>query len=157
MRISDWSSDVCSSDLSFNGISQKALAATQSARCARSYLDWRNLLTDGRQTAFAGTAAVHLWFGLQEAVRMIREEGSDAIFARHRRLAEATRRAIRAWRAGGGPELYAADPPVASDSVSAALMPDGPDAAAVRRICIDRVHVPTGGGMARSSEDRRGG
>src|SRR3546814_4094984 len=90
--------------LSFNGISQKALAATQSARCARSYWDWRNLLTDGRQTAFAGAAAVHLWFGLQEAVRMIREEGSDAIFARNRRLADAPRRASRAWSAGRSEE-----------------------------------------------------
>src|SRR5690606_32247842 len=114
--------------LSFNGISRRAMEATQSARCARSYWDWRNLLSDGRQTSFSGTAAVHLWFGLQEAVRMLREEGHDALFARHRRLAEATRRAIRAWSAGGGPELYAADPRVESDSVSAVLVPEGHDA-----------------------------
>ncbi|MFN4087691.1 MAG: pyridoxal-phosphate-dependent aminotransferase family protein [Alphaproteobacteria bacterium] len=133
--------------LSFNGISRKALATTQSARCARSYWDWRNLLTDGRQTGFSGTAAVHLWFGLQESVRMLQEEGHEALFARHHRLAEATRRAIRAWSAGGGPELYASDPRVESDSVSAVLMPEGHDAEAVRRICLDRFNLSLGGGL----------
>src|SRR3546814_17955574 len=62
-RMDEWGVDVAiggsqkglmlPAGLSFNGISRKALAATQSARCARSYWDWRNLLTDGRQTAFA--------------------------------------------------------------------------------------------------------
>jgi len=160
-RMDEWGVDVAvggsqkgmmlPAGMSFNGISGKALAATQSARCARAYWDWRNLLTDGRQTGFSGTAAVHLWFGLQESVRMIREEGTDAIFARHHRLAEAVRRAIAAWSADGGPQLYASDPRVISDSASAVLMPEGHDAEAVRRACMDRFNVSIGGGLGELS------
>ena len=135
--------------MSFTGVSGKALRATQSARCARGYWDWRNLLTDGKQTGYSGTAGVHLFYGLQESLRMIREEGLEAIFARHHRLAEATRRAVRAWNVGGGPEVYATRPDVESDSLTAVLLPEGHDADAVRRVCLDRFNVSLGGGLGK--------
>ena len=135
--------------MAFTGVSAKALRATQSARCARSYWDWRQMLTDGRQTSFSGTAGVHLFYGLQESLRMIREEGLEAIFARHHRLAEATRRAVRVWGEGGGPQLYPTDRRVESDSLTAVLMPEGHDAEAVRRIALERFNVSLGGGLGK--------
>lgn len=135
--------------MAFTGVSAKALRATQSARCARSYWDWRQMLTDGRQTSFSGTAGVHLFYGLQESLRMIREEGLEAIFARHHRLAEATRRAVRVWSEGGGPEIYPTDKRVESDSLTAVLMPEGHDAEAVRRIALERFNVSLGGGLGK--------
>src|SRR6185436_7223825 len=93
---------------------------------------------------FAGTPSVHLFFALEESIKMIEEEGLDAIFARHRRLADATRAAVMHWGAAsmggancgakgiGGKvkalELFCADPSRLSDSVTAVIVPDGHDA-----------------------------
>ena len=46
---------------------------------------------------FPYTPATNLLYGLDEAIDMLEEEGLDNVFARHDRLAEATRRAVRAW------------------------------------------------------------
>ena len=83
---------------------------------------------------------------------MLEEEGLEGVFARHRRLAEATRRAVRVWRSNDGPEIFAADPRVQSNSITAVLVPEGHDAEAVRRAALERFNVSLGGGL-----DRLGG
>jgi alanine-glyoxylate transaminase / serine-glyoxylate transaminase / serine-pyruvate transaminase len=133
--------------MAFTGASAKALKAAESARLPRIYWDWRRLLQDNRQVQFNGTAPVHLFYGLQEAMRMFAEEGLDQVFARHRRLAEAVRRAVRVWRQNQGPEVFAADPRRQSDSITAVLVPEGHDAEAVRRAALDRFNVSLGGGL----------
>jgi alanine-glyoxylate transaminase/serine-glyoxylate transaminase/serine-pyruvate transaminase len=135
--------------MAFTGASEKALKAAQAARLPRIYWDWRRMVTGNRQTAFNGTAPVHLFYGLQEAVRMLAEEGLDQVFARHRRLAEATRRAVRVWRGNNGPEIFATDPRTQSDSLTTVLLQDGQDAEAVRSIALDRFNVSLGGGLDR--------
>ena len=156
-RMDEWQADVVVGGsqkglmlppgMGFTGVSAKAMKAAQAAKLPRIYWDWRRLMTGNRQTSFNGTAPVHLFYGLQEAVRMIAEEGLDTLFARHHRLAEATRRALRAWRQNDGPELFAADPRVQSDSISAVLVPHGHDAEKVRQIALDRFNVSLGGGL----------
>ena len=156
-RMDEWQADVVVGGsqkglmlppgMGFTGVSAKAMKAAQAAKLPRIYWDWRRLMTGNRQTSFNGTAPVHLFYGLQEAVRMIAEEGLDILFARHHRLAEATRRALRAWRQNDGPELFAADPRVQSDSISAVLVPHGHDAEKVRQIALDRFNVSLGGGL----------
>lgn len=138
--------------MSFTAVSAKALKATETARLPRIYWDWRRFLTGRDQTSFSGTAPVHLFFGLQEALRMLQEEGLDQVYARHHRLAEATRRAVRAWRQNNGPEIFASDPRVELNSVTAVLVPEGHDAEVVRKICLERFNVSLGGGL-----DRLGG
>jgi alanine-glyoxylate transaminase / serine-glyoxylate transaminase / serine-pyruvate transaminase len=133
--------------MAFSGASAKALKASQGAKLPRVYWDWRKLVTGNRQTSFNGTAPVQLFYGLQEAVRMLSEEGLDQVFARHARLGEATRRAVRAWRGNNGPELYATDPRTQSNSVTTVLMPDGHDAEKPRAIALDRFNVSVGGGL----------
>lgn len=133
--------------MAFTGASAKALRAAETARLPRIYWDWRRLMTGTRQTTFNGTAPVHLFYGLREALRMLAEEGLDQLFARHHRLAEATRRAVRVWRQNDGPEIYASDPRTQSDSVTAVLLPDGQDAEAVRQVALDRFNVSLGGGL----------
>jgi alanine-glyoxylate transaminase/serine-glyoxylate transaminase/serine-pyruvate transaminase len=132
--------------MGFTGVSKKALDATQSARLPRAYFDWRLML--GRQPQkFPGTAPVHHFYGLAEAIRMLEEEGLDACFARHARLGEATRRAVRAWGEGGHMELYGTNPKLLSDSVTAVLMPPGRDAEKIRQVALDRYNVSLGGGL----------
>jgi alanine-glyoxylate transaminase/serine-glyoxylate transaminase/serine-pyruvate transaminase len=136
--------------MAFTGISPRALAAAANAKLPRVYWDWQRLLGQGPQQGYwNGTIPVHFFYGLQEALRMLEEEGLDQVFARHHRLAEATRRAVRAWRRNDGPEVFARDPRAQSDSVTAVLLPDGYDADAVRQTCLDRFNVSLGGGLER--------
>jgi alanine-glyoxylate transaminase / serine-glyoxylate transaminase / serine-pyruvate transaminase len=133
--------------MAFTGASAKALKAAETAKLPRIYWDWRRLMTGMRQTSFNGTAPVHLFYGLQEAVRMLAEEGLDQVFARHHRLAEATRRAVRVWRQNDGPEIYGSDPRTQSDSVTGVKLTDGQDADKVRQVALDRFNVSLGGGL----------
>ena len=84
--------------LSFNAISEKALAASRSARLPRSYWAWEHMLAPNAAGFFPYTPATNLLFGLREALAMLSEEGLEQVFARHRRLAAAA----RARRAGLG-------------------------------------------------------
>jgi alanine-glyoxylate transaminase / serine-glyoxylate transaminase / serine-pyruvate transaminase len=135
--------------MAFTGVSARALAAAAEAKLPRVYWDWRRLLGEASQAYWNGTAPVHFFYGLQEALRMIEEEGLDNIFARHHRLAEATRRAVRVWRQNDGPEIFAIDPRAQSDSITAVQVPDGYDADKVRQLCLDKFNVSLGGGLDR--------
>lgn len=132
--------------MGFTGVSKKALDATQSARLPRAYFDWRLMLGRAPQK-FPGTAPVHHFYGLAEAIKMLDEEGLDQVFARHARLAEATRRAVRVWGEGGHMQLFGTDPKLLSNSVTAILMPPGVDAERVRQTALDRYNVSLGGGL----------
>ena len=134
--------------MSFTAANDKALAAAQVARNPRRYFDWRNMVKDGRQTAFVGTAPIHYFYGLEAALTMLEEEGLENVFARHRRLAEATRACVDAWAAGGGPEVFPLQRAFASDSLTAVLMPQGSDADQVRQIAEARYGVALGRGLA---------
>jgi alanine-glyoxylate transaminase/serine-glyoxylate transaminase/serine-pyruvate transaminase len=84
--------------LSFNCISAKALEASKKAKLPRSYWAWDEMLSNGKKGYFPYTPATNLLYGLREALKMLLdEEGLDAVFARHQRHGEATRRAVRAW------------------------------------------------------------
>jgi alanine-glyoxylate transaminase/serine-glyoxylate transaminase/serine-pyruvate transaminase len=136
--------------MAFTAISAKALAASAEAKLPRVYWDWRRLLGQGPQQGYwNGTVPVHFFYGLREALRMLEEEGLDNVFARHHRLAEATRRAVRAWRQNDGPEMFATDPGSESDSITAVLVPEGYDADKVRQLALDKFNVSLGGGLER--------
>ncbi len=135
--------------MAFTGISARAVAATAEAKLPRVYWDWRRLLGGSSQSVWNGTAPVHFFYGLQEALRMLEEEGLDQVFARHHRLAEAARRAVRAWRQNDGPEIFAVDPRAQSDSITAVQLPDGYDADKMRQLCLDKFNVSLGGGLDR--------
>jgi alanine-glyoxylate transaminase/serine-glyoxylate transaminase/serine-pyruvate transaminase len=136
--------------MAFTGVNAKALAASAAAKLPRVYWDWRRLLGQGPQQGYwNGTIPVHFFYGLREALRMLEEEGLDNVFARHHRLAEATRRAVRVWRQNDGPEIFGRDPRAQSDTVTAVLLPDGLDADKVREVALDKFNVSLGGGLDR--------
>ncbi len=133
---------------SFTAVSAKAIQAHASARLARHYFDWTVML--GRSfRSFVGTVPVSLFYGLRESLRLIELEGLDQVVARHHRLAEAARRAVRVWSGNNGPQLYCLNPARLSDSVTAVMMPEGFNGDAVRRTALDRFNVSTGGGLGR--------
>ncbi|MEE8500355.1 MAG: aminotransferase class V-fold PLP-dependent enzyme, partial [Kiloniellales bacterium] len=131
--------------LSFNAISDKALKASQGARLPRSYWDWEDMLKANASGHFPYTPATNLLYGLEESIRMLLEEGLDAVFARHTRLAEASRRAVRAW----GLELLCVDPREYSQSLTAVLMPAGHDADAFRKAVLERYNMSLGNGLGK--------
>ncbi len=131
--------------LSFNAIGDKALKASETARLPRAYWDWEDMLKTNATGYFPYTPATNLLYGLQEAIRMLLEEGLNAVFARHARLAEATRRAVRAW----GLELLCVDPREYSHSLTAVLMPSGHDADAFRKVVLERYNMSLGNGLGK--------
>jgi len=134
--------------MSFTAINARAWEAAQSARCPRRYWDWRPMVENGRQVQFCGTAPIAHFYGLEAALDMIEEEGLENVFARHRRLANATRACVRHWGKSGGIEIYPLDAEFASDSLTAVLVPPGHDADRVRAIANDRYGVALGRGLA---------
>jgi alanine-glyoxylate transaminase/serine-glyoxylate transaminase/serine-pyruvate transaminase len=131
--------------LSFNAISAKALAAAKTAKLPRSYWDWGEMLAINPKGFFPYTPATNLLYGLAAALDMLFEEGLDNVFARHDRLAEATRRAVNAW----GLEILCADPALYSSTLTGVLMPAGHDADAFRKVVLDRFDMSLGQGLGK--------
>ncbi len=129
--------------LSFNAISPKALAAGKSAKLARSYWDWGSMLAANETGYFPSTPATNLLYGLDDAMKMLLEEGLDNVFARHDRHAEATRRAVRGW----GLEVQCADPRHYSSALTAVRMPDGHSADGLRATILDKFNMSLGNGL----------
>jgi alanine-glyoxylate transaminase / serine-glyoxylate transaminase / serine-pyruvate transaminase len=129
--------------LSFNVISEKALAASQSARLTRSYWDWQAMLTANKSGFFPYTPATNLLFGLRESLQMLREEGLDNVFARHARHGEATRTAVRAW----GLEVLCLNPAEYSSSSTSVLVPPGHNADELRKVILERFNMSLGNGL----------
>jgi alanine-glyoxylate transaminase / serine-glyoxylate transaminase / serine-pyruvate transaminase len=132
--------------LSFNCISSKAIAASKTARLPRSYWAWDEMIANGKTGYFPYTPATNLLYGLREALKMLLdEEGLEAVFARHQRHAEATRRAVRAW----GLEVFALDPREYSGSLTAVMMPAGHDADRLRKIILEAFDMSLGTGLTK--------
>ena len=129
--------------LGFNALGEKALAAHAAARLPRAYWDWAPVLAANEKGFFPYTPATNLLFGLREALRMLQAEGLDAVFARHGRHAEATRRAVRAW----GLELLCVNPSEYSSSLTAVLAPEGQDAGRLLDVILDRFDMALGVGL----------
>jgi alanine-glyoxylate transaminase/serine-glyoxylate transaminase/serine-pyruvate transaminase len=131
--------------LGLNAISEKALAAARRARLARSYFDWQPVITAAQTGLFPYTPATNLLFGLREALAMFEEEGLTAVWARHARHAEATRRAVRGW----GLDIVCAEPDDYSSTLTAAIVPDGHDADRLRELILSRYNMSLGAGLGR--------
>jgi alanine-glyoxylate transaminase / serine-glyoxylate transaminase / serine-pyruvate transaminase len=131
--------------LGFNAVGDKALAAAQRARLPRSYWDWAPIIETNRGGFFPYTPPTNLLYGLAEALAMLEAEGLAAVFARHDRLAAATRRAVRAW----GLDVLCADELEYSSTLTAVLLPEPHDADKVRRLILERCDMSLGTGLGR--------
>ncbi len=129
--------------LSFNAVSRKALQASETAGLPRSFWDWREMLRSNADGYFPYTPSTNLLYGLAEALTMLKEEGAEAVFARHRRLGEATRRASQAW----GLEIFARRPEERSDTVTTLLMPGEKGSDSLRELILKRFDLSLGTGL----------
>ena len=130
--------------LGFNAVSAKALAAAKAGGMPRSFWDWHDMLGPNATGYFPYTPNTNLLYGLDEALKMLMEEGLPQVFARHQRFAEATRAAVRGW----GLEVLAADEREFSGALTAVLL-DGSDG--VRRVILERYDMSLGAGLGKLS------
>jgi alanine-glyoxylate transaminase/serine-glyoxylate transaminase/serine-pyruvate transaminase len=125
--------------------SQKALALYDQAKLARVFFDFGDMTKANTTGYFPYTPSLPLLYGLRESITILMEEGLENVFARHHRLAEGTRQAIKAW----GLELCARAPKWHSDTVSAIMVPPGFNGAEVIDIAYRRYNLALGAGLAR--------
>ena len=131
--------------LGFNAVSAKALAAAKAGGMPRSYWDWQEMLGANATGYFPYTPNTNLLYGLDEALKMLEEEGLAQVFARHDRFAEATRAAVRGW----GLEVLAVDPREYSSVLTTVMMPDGHDADALRAVILEHFDMSLGQGLGK--------
>ncbi|MFL5403914.1 MAG: aminotransferase class V-fold PLP-dependent enzyme [Gemmatimonadales bacterium] len=125
--------------------SPKALAQYDQAKLPRVFFDFGDMRKANTTGYFPYTPSLPLLYGLRESIAMLLEEGLENVFARHHRLAEGTRRAVKAW----GLELCARAPKWNSDTVSAIMVPAGVNGAEVIDVAYRRYNLALGAGLAR--------
>src|SRR5262252_5513791 len=126
--------------MAFNAVSDKALTASANAKIPRSFFAWDDMLDMNKIGFFPYTPATQMLQGLAVAIDMLHEEGLENVFARHARLAEATRRAVRAW----GLEIICRDPKYYSPTVTGVMMPEGHNGDAFRALALDHFNISYG-------------
>ena len=154
-RFDEWKVDVavsCSQKgfmlppgLGFNAISDKAREVAKTNKMPRSFWDWEEMLKPNANGFFPYTPATNLLYGLREAIAMLLEEGLDNVFARHHKLAAATRTAVDHW----GLEVLCQEPKDYSPVLTAVLMPPGYDADQYRKVVLDKYNMSLGSGLSK--------
>ncbi len=131
--------------ISFNAVSDKALAASKNSRLPKSFWGWEEMIAVNKNNFFPYTPATNILYGLAEAIDMLHEEGLDNVFARHDRHAEATRRAIRGW----GLEVLCKNPHQYSSTITAIMLPDGHNADEFRTVALEHFDISYGMGLGK--------
>ena len=131
--------------LGFNAVSEKALLAAKANQTSRSYWDWHEIIQQNKSGSWPYTPATNLLYGLKEAIKMLMEEGLDNVFARHLKLAAATRAAVRAWNL----EILCQDPKEHSPILTAVVMPTGHDADHFRDVALKNYDMSLGAGLSK--------
>jgi alanine-glyoxylate transaminase/serine-glyoxylate transaminase/serine-pyruvate transaminase len=131
--------------MSFNAVSDKALAAAKNSKLTKSFWDWADMITMNKIGFFPYTPATQMLHGLACSIDMLHEEGLDNVFARHDRLAEATRRAVRGW----GLEIMCREPKYYSPTITAVMLPEGQDADAFRNLALEHFNISYGASFGR--------
>jgi alanine-glyoxylate transaminase/serine-glyoxylate transaminase/serine-pyruvate transaminase len=131
--------------MSFNAVSNKALAAAKTSKLPKSFWSWDDMLTMNKVGFFPYTPATQMLHGLAASIEMLHEEGLDNVFARHHRMAEATRRAVKHW----GLDIICADPKYYSPTLTAVLLPEGNDADAFRALALENFNISYGSSFGR--------
>jgi alanine-glyoxylate transaminase/serine-glyoxylate transaminase/serine-pyruvate transaminase len=131
--------------ISFNAVSQKAIAASRQATLPRAFWDWTEIIAMNATGYWPYTPNTNLLYGLHEALEMILGEGLDNVFARHQRLAAACRAAVTAW----GLQIQCADPAVYSPVLTGVMMPPAVDADAIRKLIYEKFDMSLGTGLGK--------
>jgi alanine-glyoxylate transaminase/serine-glyoxylate transaminase/serine-pyruvate transaminase len=131
--------------MSFNVLSPRAIEAMRSAKLARAYWAWDEIIKMNQSGYWPYTPNTNLLYGLSESLDMLRSEGLENVFARHQRWAAGVRAAVQAW----GLPIQCADPRVYSPVLTGVITPPGIDADALRRTIQQRFDLSLGTGLGK--------
>jgi alanine-glyoxylate transaminase/serine-glyoxylate transaminase/serine-pyruvate transaminase len=131
--------------LAFNALSPKALAAAKTSRLPKSFWAWDEMIEMNKTGYFPYTPSTNLLYGLSEALDMLKEEGLENVFARHRRWAAGVRGAVNAW----GLPIQCADAPLHSPVLTGVIVPASVDADALRKTILQRFDLSLGAGLGK--------
>ena len=131
--------------LAIVGVSPKAMAATQTATLPRCFFDFNDMANANKIGSYPYTPPLQLFSGLKASVELLLSEGMDNVNARHHRIAQGVRAAVKAW----GLELCAKNPELYSDTVTAIMVPEGKDANLVTQHAYEAYGVSFGGGLGK--------
>ncbi len=129
--------------LSFNAISDKALAASKTSGFPRAFLAWDDMLAANANGFFPYTPSTNLLQGLKVGLEMLHDEGLNLVFARHDRAANATRTAVRHW----GFDIQCVNEAEYSSTLTAVRPPEGHSADELRREVLARANMSLGNGL----------
>ena len=121
----------------------KGLAAIETATCPRAFFDLRDHVTHNANGYFPYTPSLAHLYGLREALDMLLAEGMANVAARHKRLGEGVRRAVKAWNLS----VCTKDLTCQSDTVTAIVVPPRADAEVVRDIAFRKYNLALGAGL----------
>jgi aspartate aminotransferase-like enzyme len=130
--------------LAFVSVGERAWAHSRQARSPRYYFDWAMGKKSQEEGSTPFTPAISICYALQEGLRMLEEEGIHNVYARHRRLADATGAALESM----GFQLFAAEG-YRSPVVTGALPMPGLDANAYRKVLREKYGLVIGGGQGK--------
>jgi alanine-glyoxylate transaminase/serine-glyoxylate transaminase/serine-pyruvate transaminase len=133
--------------LALLALSPRALGLVERGTGPRGYFDLRPMLAQNAAGWFPFTPSIPMLYGLREALAMILEEGLDAVWARHHRLADGVRAAVDAW----GMVRCCRDWRDASDTVTTVMTPPGMDATALVAHAHRARDLDLGGGLGELS------
>eukprot|EP00210_Caulerpa_lentillifera_P002040 g1955.t1 len=123
--------------------SPKALEASKTATLPRCYYDFSDQLKTNPSGNTPYTPSLHLLYGLQESMKLLKEEGMENVYARHHRLAEGTRKAVEGW----GLELLCKEKRWNSDTLTVVQTPDGVDSNRVIKNALAKYNLSLGVGL----------
>lgn len=162
-RMDDWGADIMVAGsqkglmvppgLSFVFFNDRAAAQRETMKRVSRYWDWKPRANpEFFYQYFGGTAPAHHLYGLRASLDMIREEGIEAIWARHTTLARAVWAAVDVWSTDGPMSLNIADPAHRSHAVTA-LRVGAPFGAQLREWTDTKAGVTLGLGIGMSEPD----
>ena len=130
--------------LSFAVLSEKAWTFVERSNLPKYYFDFKRELKSTQKNQSSYTPAISLFVGLRESLRMMQEEGLEALFRRHKKLAEAMWAAVKAL----GLELFAPEAP--SEAVTAVKIPEGIDGVKLQKLFFERFGITVAEGQDRA-------
>ncbi len=129
--------------LAILGVGPKAIAAMEGATLPRTFFDFKDMVKSNAAGGFPYTPPVGLIAGLAHAITLLEDEGLEAVYARHHRLAEGVRRAVAAW----GMAPCAVSPELYSDTVTAVVVPPGCNGTDLVKLAAETYGVAFGVGL----------
>lgn len=136
--------------LGFTAAGPRARDAHKKANMRTPYWDWTFRDGEVHYHKYCGTPPEQLLFALRAALDMLFAEGMENVFARHRLLAEATRRAVHAWAEGQVFGFNVSEPSERCDTVTAVVTRNGESAQALVDYCRDKCGVILGRALGKT-------